>query len=223
MTFKGLGPQALPFFKALGFHQTKAWFEENRALYETEIKTPLGDLVEDLSAELARRKIPLHGDRKKAVFRLHRDTRFSKDKSPYKTNAGFVLNRDGTKNTGGMLYVHIDPEGCFAAAGWYMPEPPTLAAIRQAIAKSPKAFREMESRLKANKLTISSDYTLKRTPKGYEGITDEGLLTAVKRTALLTSRPLKDTDIGKPKLVTQLADFAAEALPLLQFGWKAAG
>lgn len=223
MTFKGLGPQALPFFKALGFHQTKAWFEENRALYETQIKTPLGDLVEDLSAELKRRKIPLHGDRKKAVFRLHRDTRFSKDKSPYKTNAGFVLNRDGTKNTGGMLYVHIDPEGCFAAAGWYMPEPPTLAAIRQAIAKSPKAFREMESRLKANKLTISSDYTLKRTPKGYEGITDEGLLTAVKRTALLTSRPLKDTDIGKPKLVTQLADFAAEALPLLQFGWKAAG
>jgi uncharacterized protein (TIGR02453 family) len=223
MPFKGLGPQTLPFFKALGFHQTKAWFEENRALYETEIKTPLGDLVEDLSAELKRRKIPLHGDRKKAVFRLHRDTRFSKDKSPYKTNAGFVLNRDGTKNTGGMLYVHIDPEGCFAAAGWYMPEPPTLAAIRQAIAKAQKAFREMESRLKANKLTISSDYTLKRTPKGYEGITDEGLLTAVKRTALITSRPLKDTDIGKPKLVAQLADFATEALPLLQFGWKAAG
>lgn len=223
MPFKGLGPQTLPFFKALGFHQTKAWFEENRAIYETEIKTPLGDLVEDLSAELKRRKIPLHGDRKKAVFRLHRDTRFSKDKSPYKTNAGFVLNRDGTKNSGGMLYVHIDPTGCFAAAGWYMPEPPTLAAIREAIAKNPKAFRDMEAKLKSKKLTLSNDYTLKRTPKGYEGITDDGLLTAIKRTALITVRPVSDTDIGKPKLVTQLADFAADAFPLLQFGWKATG
>lgn len=223
MSFKGLGPQTLPFFKALGFHQTKAWFEENRAIYDSEIKAPLGDLVDDLSAELARRKIPLHGARKKAIFRLHRDTRFSKDKSPYKTNAGFVLNRDGTKGTGGMLYVHIDPEGCFAAAGWYMPEPPTLAAIRAAIAKSPKAFRDMEAKLKAKKLALSNDYTLKRNPKGFETVTDEALLTAIRRTALIVSRPLKDADILKPKLVAQLADFAEDALPLLQFGWKATG
>lgn len=223
MPFNGLGPQALPFFKALGFHQTRAWFEENRAIYDDQIKAPLGDLVEDLSAELKRRKIPLHGDRRKAIFRLHRDTRFSKDKSPYKTNAGFVLNRDGTKATGGMLYVHIDPAGCFTAAGWYMPEPPTLAAIRKGIAANPKAFRDMEAKLKSKKLTLSGDYTLKRTPRGYEKITDEALLTALKRTALITSRPMKDADIGKPKLVTQLADFAEDALPLLQFGWKAAG
>jgi uncharacterized protein (TIGR02453 family) len=223
MPFKGLGPQTLPFFKALGFHQTKAWFEENRAIYETEIKAPLGDLVEDLSAELKRRKIPLYGERKKAVFRLHRDTRFSKDKSPYKTNVGFVLNRDGTKNTGGMLYVHVDPTGCFAAAGWYMPDPPTLAAIRKSIAANPKAFRDMEAKLTAKKLSLSSDYTLKRTPKGYEAITDEALLIAIKRTALITIRPLKDADMGKSKLVIQLADFVEDALPLLQFGWKATG
>ncbi|MFT3809529.1 MAG: TIGR02453 family protein [Micropepsaceae bacterium] len=221
MPFTGLGPQTLPFFKALGFHQTKAWFEENRAIYETEVKAPLGDLVEELSAELQKRKIPVHGDRKKAIFRLHRDTRFAKDKSPYKTNAGFVLNRDGTRGTGGMVYVHIDPEGCFVAAGWYMPEPPALAAIRAAIAKNPRAFIAMEAVLKSKKLKLSDEYTLKRTPKGYEGITDDKLLTAIKRTALLTSRPIPDTDIHKPRLVKQLADFTESALPLLQFGWKA--
>lgn len=221
MTFKGLGPQTLPFFKALGFHQTKAWFEENRAIYDTQVKAPLGDLVEDLSAELQRRKIPIHGDRKKAIFRLHRDTRFSKDKSPYKTNAGFVLNRDGTRGTGGMIYVHIDPAGCFTAAGWYMPEPPALAAIRSGIAKNPKAFFAMEASLKAKKLKLADDYTLKRTPKGYEGISDEKLLTAIRRTALITSRDIPDADIHKPKLVKQLADFTEAALPLLQFGWKA--
>jgi len=221
MTFKGLSPQALPFFKALGFHQTKAWFEDNRAIYDDGIKAPLGDLVEDLSTELKSRKIPLYGDRKKAIFRLHRDTRFAKDKSPYKTNAGFVLNRDGTKNTGGMLYIHIDPTGCFAAAGWYMPEPPTLAAIRQTIAKTPKAFFDMEAKLKSKKLQLSPEYTLKRTPKGYEAVTDEALLTAIKRTALLTIRPIADAEIEKPKLLKTLATFAEDALSLLQFGWKA--
>ncbi len=223
MSFKGLGPQTLPFFKALGFHQTKAWFEENRAIYDDEVKAPLGDLVEDLSAELQRRKIPVYGDRRKAIFRLHRDTRFSKDKSPYKTNAGFVLNRDGTRGTGGMVYCHVDPIGCFVAAGWYMPEPPTLAAIRASIAKKPKAFFDMEAALKSKKLKLSDEFTLKRTPKGYEGITDEKLLAAIKRTALLTSRPIEDADLQKPKLVTQLADFTEAALPLLQFGWKATG
>lgn len=221
MTFKGLGLQALPFFKALGFHQTKAWFEENRAIYDEQVKSPLGDLVEDLSAELKRRKIPLYGDRRKAIFRLHRDTRFSKDKSPYKTNAGFVLNREGTRGTGGMLYVHVDPTGCFVAAGWYMPEPPALAAIRAAIAGNPKAFFAMEAKLKAEKLALSNDYTLKRTPKGFEAVADEGTLVALKRTALITSRPIKDADLHKPKLLAQLADFAEDALPLLQFGWKA--
>ena len=60
MPFTGLGPQTLPFFKALGFHQTKAWFEENRAIYETQVKAPLGDLVEDLSVPALRQAILAH-------------------------------------------------------------------------------------------------------------------------------------------------------------------
>lgn len=221
MSFKGLGPQALPFLKALAFHQTKDWFEANRAIYETEIKAPLGDLVEDVSAALTAAKIPLRGDRRKALFRLHRDTRFSKDKSPYKTNAGAVLNRDGTKGTGGMLYIHIDPAGCFAAAGWYMPEPGTLAKLRAAIVKSPKAYGAMEAALAKAKLKLSDDYTLKRTPRGFEQVTDPDLLVAVKRTGFVVSRPLEDADLARPVLAARIVAFAKDALPLLQFGWKA--
>ena len=223
MTFKGFGPQALPFLKALGFHQSKPWFEENRAIYEREIKEPLGDLVEDLSAALTEAKIPLRGDRKKAVFRLHRDTRFSKDKSPYKTNSGAVLNRDGTRGTGGMLYLHIAPEGCFVAAGWYMPEPADLAKFRAAIVNSPKTFFAMEAALAKGKLALSDDYTLKRTPKGYEQVSDPALLKAVKRTGFVLSRPLKEADLSKPKLIASILAFAKDALPLLQYGWKVTG
>jgi uncharacterized protein (TIGR02453 family) len=223
MSFRGFGPQALKFLTALGFHQTKAWFDENRALYESELKEPLGDLVEDLSAALTKVKIPLRGDRKKAVFRIHRDTRFAKDKSPYKTNAGFVLNRDGTKNTGGMLYVHIDPKGCFAAAGWYSPEPETLAQLRAAIVKSPKAYKAMDDALAAKKLSFSDEWSLKRLPKGYDDITDERIAAAVKRKGLVVSRDLSAKDIASPKLIDTLVAFARDAQPLLKFGWTATG
>src|ERR1019366_7797926 len=62
MPFSGFGPQAVPFFKALAFHQTKDWFEANRAIYEDEIKRPLGDLVEDLAARFAKAKTPPKDD-----------------------------------------------------------------------------------------------------------------------------------------------------------------
>ena len=75
---------ALPFFKALGFHQSRKWFEANRSTYETAVKGPLGDLVEDVAERLRRAKIPIKGDRRSSAFRIHRDVRFSNNKDPYR-------------------------------------------------------------------------------------------------------------------------------------------
>lgn len=86
--FRGFGPKALPFFTALKFHQSKEWFEENRALYESDVLQPMVALVEDLTAAFARKRVPLKADGKRSIFRLNRDIRFSKDKSPYKTQRG---------------------------------------------------------------------------------------------------------------------------------------
>ena len=147
MPFSGFGPQAVPFFKALAFHQTKDWFEANRAIYEDEIKGPLGDLVEDLAARFAKAKMPLKGDRKASLFRIYRDVRFAKDKSPYKTNAGAVLTRTGTKNDPGLLYFHVAADGCFVAAGFWQPEPEALARLRAAIVRAPKAWKTMVAKL----------------------------------------------------------------------------
>lgn len=223
MSFTGFGKQALPFFKALAFHQTKDWFEANRSIYENDVKEPFGDLIEDLSTELPKAGLPLHGDRKKALFRIHRDVRFAKDKSPYKTNAGAVLNRDGTKGTGGMLYIHLDPEGCFAAAGWWHPEKETIEAVRADIVKSPKPFFAMEDALAKAKLKFSEGHELKRTPKGYEKITDDRALAAIRRTGYVVSRPLKDSELHSSKLVKSITAFAKDAEPLLRYGWKVAG
>ena len=86
MTFAGFGPKALPFFKALKFHQSREWFEANRETYESAVKGPMSDLVEDVSERLWRAKIPIKGERKSSLFRIHRDVRFSANKDPYKTH-----------------------------------------------------------------------------------------------------------------------------------------
>jgi uncharacterized protein (TIGR02453 family) len=130
MAFQGFGPQALPFFKALAFHQTREWFEQNREMYERDIKGPMGDLIEDVAAHLAKARIPIKGDRKSSLFRLHRDVRFSPNKDPYKTHAGVALTKSGLKNDSGLLYFHLSPEECFFAAGFYRPDPQGLASLR---------------------------------------------------------------------------------------------
>ncbi|TIX83303.1 MAG: TIGR02453 family protein, partial [Mesorhizobium sp.] len=82
-TFNGFGQKAIPFLKALDFHQSREWFQENRDLYERELYEPFGDLVETLSERFAAAGLGLRGDRKKSLFRINRDVRFSKDKRPY--------------------------------------------------------------------------------------------------------------------------------------------
>ena len=124
----GLWAEALPFFKALAFHQTKEWFEDNRATYESCVKGPMGDFAEDAAAALARAKIPIKGDRKTSPFRIHRDVRFAKNKDPYKTNAGVAMTRSGSRNDPGVLYFHLSPEECFFAAGFYRLDPPLTAS-----------------------------------------------------------------------------------------------
>ena len=179
MSFRGFGPQALPFLKALAFHQTKEWFEANRATYECDLRTPMGDLVEQLSAGFAKAKIPLKGDRKSSLFRIHRDVRFAKDKSPYKTNVGAVMTRFGKKNEPGLFYVHVAHDGCFTAAGFYDPEPEALARLRGAMARAPKAWKQMLAKLDKKGLAPSDEYAMKRNPRGFEEVEDADVAAGV--------------------------------------------
>jgi uncharacterized protein (TIGR02453 family) len=221
VSFKGFGPQSLAFFKALAFHQTREWFEENRATYEDQIKAPFGDLIEDLAAAFAKAGIPLKGDRKASLFRLNRDIRFAKDKSPYKTHAGAVMTRGGAKNDKGLFYIHIAPDGCFVAAGFYYPEPDDLARLRRAIVRAPKDYDNALAALKKAKLELSDDDSLTRAPRGFETVSEPRIAAAIRRKSFIASRSIAATRIASPALVGDLTNFGKHALPLLQWGWSA--
>ena len=221
MSFSGFGPDALPFFKALGFHQTREWFEANRATYETQVKAPLGDLVEDVAAAFAAAGVPLKGDRKASLFRLNRDVRFAKDKSPYKTQAGAVLTRTGAKDDQGLMYIHIAPDGCFVAAGFYHPEPEDLARLRRAIVRAPAEYQGIVAALAQAKVEFRHEESLKRLPRSFEAIEAPEIAAAVMKKSFIGSRPIPDAALGAPALVADLVAFGRQALPLLRWGWAA--
>ncbi|HXT09003.1 MAG TPA: TIGR02453 family protein [Roseiarcus sp.] len=221
MPFTGFGPNALPFLKALAFHQSKEWFEANRATYEADLRAPMGDLVEDLAASFAEAKIPLKGDRKASLFRIHRDVRFANDKSPYKTNVGAVMTRAGAKSEPGLFYMHVAPGNCLTAAGFYDPAPATLAKLRNAMLRAPKAWKNVLAKLEKGGLAPSREYALKRPPRGFEGVEDEAIAAALRLKSIVVTRPLEETRIASAALVGDLVGFAREALPLLAWGWEA--
>jgi uncharacterized protein (TIGR02453 family) len=219
--FHGFGPKALPFFKALKFHQSKEWFEENRALHEAEVLEPMIALLADLTALFAKKRVPLKADGKRSIFRLNRDIRFSKDKSPYKTHAGAVMTRSGGKNDPGVLYVHVSPEGCFVAAGFYMPEPETLRWMREAIKAKSAQFKTMLKTLEKGGLKFSDYERLTRVPRGFEELKDGPLADAVCLKSFIVEEPVDDAVVGSTELVETMAAFTDRALPLLKFGWAA--
>ena len=219
--FTGFRPAALAFFRDLTVQNERVWFQDNKPTYEAEVLRPMAMLVTGMAAGLARRGVPLMGDVKKSLFRINRDVRFSNDKSPYKTHAGAVWSRDGVKMSPGVLYFHFDPEGSFVAAGFYAPEPPRLAKLRNAQVRRTDEFLAVVDALAGAKLPLSREDALKRTPRGFEEFADGPLAEHLKLKSLIVSRPLSVKDVRSPSLVGTLADFAATALPLLSFGWAA--
>jgi uncharacterized protein (TIGR02453 family) len=219
--FSGFGAEGLKFLRALAFHQEKAWYEANKDTYIAQLRDPMAALVTDVAAALAKKRIPLTGDAKGSLFRINRDVRFSKDKSPYKTHVGAVLTPTGRKQDmrRGVLYLHVDPTGSFMAAGFYMPEPPDLLACRRAIVAQPRSFATLEKKLAAGSLELGREGAMKRLPRGFED--HAALAPALLLKSFITRREVADRDLRAAKLVDQVVQFAADARPLLDWGTRA--
>src|SRR5436309_14923045 len=141
----------LAFLRSLKRHNNRPWFEAHRAEYEAAVKQPMHALIEEMDVRLARLAPEITGDSKRSMFRIYRDIRFSKDKSPYKTHAAcWFRHRDADARVGGDaegggagFYVHIAPGSSFVGAGVWMPPRPILNRLRDAIAQDSKGFERI--------------------------------------------------------------------------------
>ena len=222
--FNGFGAKALPFLKALDFHQNRDWFKQNKALYESELERPRGDLVEALSEAFAKNGIGLKGDRKKSVYRIYRDVRFAKDKSPFNKHVSALLTPSGEKNEEeGSFFIKIGIDGCFMAIGFYFSDPLKLKAFRNKVITWPGKFRAMTAALAKGRLALVLDMQLKRLPKEFEAVTDPDLNSAVRLKFFYVREDIDPASITSPKLVDASVDFVKRAMPLLVWGKTGAG
>ncbi len=225
--FKGFGDKAIPFLKALDFHQNREWFVENKDLFEEHLKEPLGDLIEELSARFEKAGRGFKGDRVKSQFRIKRDTRFSKDKAPYNRHLSALLSRSGTKwDESGCFYVCIGLPGvrdCYAGVAWWGPKPKLLLAIRKAISEKPEDYRAVVTKLKKNGLQISDNDRLKRTPRGFESVTETDLVEAIRNRHFAVRMEIEPDSITEAALADRLVDFVERARPLVDWIRKIEG
>lgn len=225
--FKGFGDKAIPFLKALDFHQNREWFVENKDLFEEHLKEPLGDLVEELTARFEKARLPFKGDRVKAQFRIKRDTRFSKDKAPYNRHLSALLSNSGTKwDESGCFYVCIGLPGvrdCYAGVAWWGPKKEVLQAIREAIVEKPDEYRTVVAKLRKSGLQISDYDRLKRTPRGFESVAEPDLLDAIRNRHFAVRMEIDPETITRADLSDRLVKFAEQSRPLIDWVKKIEG
>ena len=175
--FSGFRPAALSFLRRLRRHNERTWFEAHRAEYEREVRDPMRALVEEMDVRLAGFAAEIGGHPRQSVYRIHRDTRFSSDKSPYKTNAACqFFHRDArqgagqeAEGAGAAFYFQIAPGECFAAAGIWMPARPALNRLRDALAEDHATLETIVTRPAFRRLvgTLDEEAMLVRMPRGF--------------------------------------------------------
>nr|WP_294553268.1 DUF2461 domain-containing protein [uncultured Rhodopila sp.] len=221
--FTGFPSEGLRFLRDLADNNNPDWFKPRRGDYDALVRGPMVALVADVLTLAAERRLPLTGEPEQAVFRIHRDIRFSRDKRPYKTHCGASLSRTGKKLAPGLLYIHIEPAGCFVAAGFWHPEPPLLHRLRQRILTDPDRFLHVVRALDRGGMPIGpDDEATKRLPRGCEPGQGTEVEPFLKHRSFIARRSLDEAETGSPGLPALLLDCFAAARPLLDFGWDVA-
>lgn len=220
-SFTGFSPAAFQFLVDLAFNNERSWFQPRKAQYERLLREPLQALCADLAVEFARLGIPLCPDPRKSPFRIYRDTRFSRDKTPYKTNVaasfpwvgGSSATSEGRHGGG---YVHFSPEGSWMGGGMWHPEKARLDAFRRAVDREPEhALAALENpRFRARFEPVHGD-SLKRMPPGYPADHPHADLLRLKDVTF--GRELDQAEVTSAELPRILATDFAAALPVMEF------
>ena len=214
-----LQPFTVKFLKDLKKNNNKPWFEVHRKEYEA-AKIDFAAFIQTIIDKHSKSDPTVKSIvAKDCMFRINRDVRFSKDKSPYKNNMGAYINKGGKKSLFGGYYFHCQPGQSFVGGGLWMPMPPELSKVRQEIDYNFDAFKKIivSKKFKTvySDLSRDAEYILSRVPKGYEA--DNPAAEYLKLKSFVTMIPIKDAELTSKDLSKKVLG-AFEALqPLLAF------
>ena len=205
------------FLADLAENNDRDWFNANKARYESDVREPglafvraMAEKMPDLSPHLLAVDKKVGG----SMMRIHRDVRFSKDKSPYKTNVGIQFRHASGKDVHAPgLYVHVQPDECFLGAGIYTPDNPTLGRIRAAIDADPGRWTALLGALP--RPWAQEGESLKRAPKGFPK--DHPLVEDLKRKSFILVRRVGDKQLCGKGFPDRAAGWFAETTDYVRF------
>ncbi|MEM9693912.1 MAG: DUF2461 domain-containing protein, partial [Myxococcota bacterium] len=185
MNEAGFTNKTFRFLKDLERNNNKTWFHSHKSTFVEHLQEPFEALFADVSQRLESTDTPFEGSRR-TMFRMNRDVRFSEDKSPYKTSLSGLLTRSGLKKqTEALMYVQLDAQGGFAAAGYYRLSPKELLPLRREMTERPDGFLDAVASLATKGLHLEEGGSLKRLPKGFSGYEGHGLEPFLKRKSFI--------------------------------------
>ncbi len=225
-----LSPALFAFLARLKRPNRREWFEAHRAEYEALVRGPIRALVEEVDVRLARFAPEIVGDPRRSPFRIYRDVRFSRDKTPYKTHvAVWFYHRDAghgvgqESGRGAGFYFHAGLGACFLGGGIWMPPRPALARLREALASDVEGFERivLAPGFRRRFGALDQEAVLSRVPRGYEA--HHPAARWLRYRSFTAGRDLARREVLRPDLPDLLArDFAA-LLPLVRWLNRALG
>lgn len=208
------------FLAELRRHNNREWFNENKDQYLAEVRNPALAFVASLSPNLSRISRHISVDPRPSggsMMRIYRDTRFSRDKTPYKTNVGIHFGLKAPRDFEAPgYYLHLEPGHVFMGAGIWHPGADALRAVRQAIVKDPRGWKA------ARLARLSHDEaTLKRPPRGFDP--EHPLIDDLKRLSFTTGAEFTERQACAPDFATRYVAACRRAAPLMRFLARAMG
>ena len=219
MTFNGFSIKAIEFLADLRANNEREWFQEHKSDYERWVREPALDFITAFSKPLSKFAPSFVAIPKKvggSLMRPYRDIRFSRDKTPFKTNVGIQFRHELGKDVHAPgYYFHFDPDNVFLGAGIWHPESATVGKIRAAIADQPAAWRRAVNNKRCKQNFELGGGTLIRPPRGFAK--DHPLIDDLKRKDFIAISNLTHESLTSPALVTDVAAIFRTATPLMKF------
>lgn len=213
-TFPGLPADFFMFFTELARNNDRAWFADNKARYQQSVVEPIGSFIACMAPRLRRISPHYLADPRPhggSMFRIYRDTRFSPDKSPYKTHAGVQFRHQAGRDAHAPgFYVHLDPTGLYFGGGIWRPPGPELGRIREFIVDNARSWSRVVEAVGA----IEGD-SLQRPPRGYDP--EHPHVEDLKRKSFYVMTAATPEDACQPAFPDQVTAAFRRAAPLNRF------
>jgi uncharacterized protein (TIGR02453 family) len=219
------GRELIKFLKDLRANNNREWFQANKQRYEKVVRDPLLRFVADFGPRLAKISPHFVADPRPmggSLFRIYRDTRFSRDKSPYKTAAALHFRHEKAKDVHAPgFYLHLEPGNVFAGVGIWRPDAATLGQIRSVIVENPAKWKRAKTAKSFTDRYELAGESLKRAPKAYDP--DHPLIEDLKRKDFVAFTQFKEADLFRAGFLGEYAKTARAAKPFMEFLTRAVG